>query len=92
MRTSILQAAAGALSAGSGLCVVHGVQVGDQGRSSYADIARQLNSGGYRTAFGRQFTTQNLGYICRRDGLMSTNRGGERKDGKLFAVPPLRKS
>jgi hypothetical protein len=40
------------------------------GRYSYADIAQQLNSGGYRTAFGRYFTTQNVGYICRRDGLM----------------------
>jgi DNA invertase Pin-like site-specific DNA recombinase len=39
------------------------------GQSSYADIAQQLNSAGYRTAFGRQFNTQHVGYICRRDGL-----------------------
>lgn len=38
--------------------------------SSYADIAQQLNSDGYRTAFGRHFNTQHVGYICRRDGLM----------------------
>lgn len=36
---------------------------------SYADIAQQLNSAGYRTAFGRHFNTQHVGYICRRDGL-----------------------
>jgi len=40
------------------------------GHSSYADIAQQLNSDGYRTAFGRHFNTQHVGYICRRDGLM----------------------
>ncbi len=40
------------------------------GRYSYAEIAQQLNSAGCRTAFGRHFTTQNVGYICRRDGLM----------------------
>jgi hypothetical protein len=40
------------------------------GHCSYADIARQLNSAGYRTAFGRHFNTQHVGYICRRDGLM----------------------
>lgn len=39
------------------------------GHCSYVDIARQLNSAGYRTAFGRQFNTQHVGYICRRDGL-----------------------
>jgi hypothetical protein len=40
------------------------------GHSSYADIAQQLNSAGYRTAFGRHFNTQHVGYICRRDGLI----------------------
>jgi hypothetical protein len=40
------------------------------GRYSYAEIAQQLNSAGCRTAFGRHFNTQNVGYICRLDGLM----------------------
>ena len=39
------------------------------GHCSYANIARQLNSAGYRTAFGRHFNTQHVGYICRRDRL-----------------------
>jgi DNA invertase Pin-like site-specific DNA recombinase len=39
------------------------------GQFSYADIAQKLNSAGYRTAFGRHFNTQHVGYICRRDGL-----------------------
>jgi hypothetical protein len=39
------------------------------GQFSYADIAQRLNSAGYRTAFGRHFNTQHVGYICRRDGL-----------------------
>jgi DNA invertase Pin-like site-specific DNA recombinase len=35
---------------------------------SYAEIAASLNRAGLRSAFGRQFTTQHVGYICRRDG------------------------
>src|SRR5947209_6865595 len=38
-------------------------------RRSYAEIATSLNRAGLRSAFGRQFTTQQVGYICRRDGL-----------------------
>ena len=38
-------------------------------RYGYAEIASELNSEGYRTAFGRRFTRQHVGYICRRDGL-----------------------
>jgi hypothetical protein len=38
-------------------------------RRSYAEIATSLNRAGLRSAFGRQFTTQHVGYICRRDGL-----------------------
>jgi DNA invertase Pin-like site-specific DNA recombinase len=34
---------------------------------SYAEIAAQLNAKGWRTAFGRAFTSQHVGYICRRD-------------------------
>lgn len=37
------------------------------GRYSYADIAERLNEAGCRTAFGRRFTSQHVGYICRRD-------------------------
>jgi DNA invertase Pin-like site-specific DNA recombinase len=39
------------------------------GRYSYQDIANHLNTVGYRTAFGRPYTHQHVGYICRRDGL-----------------------
>jgi DNA invertase Pin-like site-specific DNA recombinase len=37
------------------------------GRYTYADIAQRLNAAGWRTAFGRRFTSQHVGYICRRD-------------------------
>jgi hypothetical protein len=37
------------------------------GRYTYADIAEWLNAAGCRTAFGRRFTSQHVGYICRRD-------------------------
>ena len=36
--------------------------------SSYAQVAEILNAEGWRTAFGRPFTSQHVGYICRRDG------------------------
>jgi hypothetical protein len=35
---------------------------------SYAQIAEELNAQGWHTAFGRPFTSQHVGYICRRDG------------------------
>ena len=38
-------------------------------RRCYAEIATSLNRAGLRSAFGRHFTTQHVGYICRRDGL-----------------------
>ena len=38
-------------------------------RNSYAEIATHLNRAGLRSAFGRSFTTQHVGYICRRDGV-----------------------
>lgn len=38
-------------------------------QSSYVEIAARLNRAGLRSAFGRRFTTQHVGYICRRDGL-----------------------
>jgi hypothetical protein len=39
-------------------------------RRTYAEIARSLNRAGLRSAFGRRFTSQHVGYICRRDGLV----------------------
>jgi DNA invertase Pin-like site-specific DNA recombinase len=38
-------------------------------RRTYAEIATALNRAGLRSAFGRLFTSQHVGYICRRDGL-----------------------
>jgi hypothetical protein len=38
-------------------------------RRSYQEIAACLNRAGLRSAFGRRFTSQHVGYICRRDGL-----------------------
>ena len=35
---------------------------------SYAQIAETLNAEGLRTAFGLPFTSQHVGYLCRRDG------------------------
>jgi DNA invertase Pin-like site-specific DNA recombinase len=36
---------------------------------TYAQIADRLNAAGWRTAFGRLFTSEHVGYICRRDGM-----------------------
>jgi hypothetical protein len=36
---------------------------------TYAEIATALNRAGLRSAFARRFTSQHIGYICRRDGL-----------------------
>jgi len=47
------------------------------GRYSYADIADRLNAAGCRTAFGRRFTSQHVGYICRRDRLAGSARDRE---------------
>ena len=38
-------------------------------RQTYAQIADRLNAAGWRTAFGRLFTSKHVGYICRRDGV-----------------------
>jgi DNA invertase Pin-like site-specific DNA recombinase len=38
-------------------------------QNSYDEIAAHLNRTGLRTAFGRCYTSQHVGYICRRDGL-----------------------
>jgi hypothetical protein len=36
--------------------------------ATYREIARQLNARGWRTAFGRPFTSLHVGYVCRRHG------------------------
>jgi hypothetical protein len=38
-------------------------------RRTYEEIAAALNRAGLRSASGRPFTKQHVGYICRRDGL-----------------------
>ncbi|HXJ86689.1 MAG TPA: recombinase family protein [Candidatus Binatia bacterium] len=50
-------------------------------RRTYAEIATALNRAGLRSAFGRRFTNQHVGYICRRDGLAG------RKPRSLPATP-----
>ena len=52
-------------------------------RRSYQQIAASLNRAGLRSAFGRRFTSQHVGYICRRDGLASGKQrsGPTSKDG-----------
>ena len=48
-------------------------------QSSYEEIADRLNRAGLRSAFGRRFTTQHVGYICRRDGLaLGPRRSGSK--------------
>ena len=36
--------------------------------ATYGEIAGQLNARGWRTAFGRPFTSLHVGYLCRRHG------------------------
>lgn len=52
-------------------------------RRTYAEIAAALNRAGLQSAFGRCFTSQHVGYICRRDG------GGRkpRSSSKLHGIP-----
>jgi hypothetical protein len=49
-------------------------------RRTYADIATALNRAGLRSAFGRRFTSQHVGYICRRDRL---DRREQRSGSKM---------
>lgn len=52
-------------------------------RHSYDEIAADLNRAGLRSAFGRSFTSQHVGYICRRDGLGKNKpRSGPRSKGR----------
>ena len=49
-------------------------QIHEMARQSHLRrIAASLNRAGLRSAFGRCFTTQHVGYICRRDGLAKAN-------------------
>jgi DNA invertase Pin-like site-specific DNA recombinase len=50
--------------------------------SGYEEIAEELNARGLRTAFGRRFTVQHVGYVCRRDGLGRGRPQGEGRDRK----------
>jgi hypothetical protein len=52
-------------------------------RRTYAEIATALNRAGLRSAFGRPFNSQHVGYICRRDGLAKgkSNSGSKSKVG-----------
>jgi hypothetical protein len=54
-------------------------------RRTYAQIATSLNRAGLRSAFGRRFTQQHVGYICRRDGLAS---GKPRSSGATLPDGP----
>ena len=51
-------------------------------QSSYDEIAAHLNRTGLRTAFGRCYTSQHVGYVCRRDGLAKSKPrcGSKSKD------------
>jgi DNA invertase Pin-like site-specific DNA recombinase len=56
------------------------------GECSYEEIAARLNRAGLRSAFGRHFTTQHVGYVCRRDRLArgkphSASRPNDNPDG-----------
>jgi hypothetical protein len=50
---------------------------------TYQEIAASLNRASLRSAFGRLFTSQHVGYICRRDGLAKAKPGSrlKSKDG-----------
>jgi DNA invertase Pin-like site-specific DNA recombinase len=58
-------------------------------RRTYAEIATALNRAGLRSAFGRRFSSQHVGYICRRDGLDRRNpgSGSKEKDNPGVAGP-----
>ena len=53
-------------------------------RRTYAEIATALNRAGLRSAFGRRFTSQHVGYICRRDGLEGRK---QRPSSKRYDIP-----
>jgi hypothetical protein len=49
-------------------------------KCSYQDIANYLNDAGYRSPFGRPFTHQTVGYICRRDQLASDRKRNKKTE------------
>jgi len=49
---------------------------------TYEEIADRVNAAGWRTAFGRCFTSQHVGYVCRREGL---GRGPRRATPQVAA-------
>lgn len=51
---------------------------------TYAKIAATLNRAGLRSAFGRRFTSDHVGYICRRDGF---RRRKPRSNSELLETP-----
>jgi hypothetical protein len=53
------------------------------GKYSYQGIADHLNDAGYKTAFGRPYTHQHVGYICRRDGLADREQHQSSERGPL---------
>ena len=53
-------------------------------RRTYTEIAAALNRAGLRSAFGRRFTSDHVGYICRRDGLRSRR---PRSNSELSETP-----
>lgn len=49
---------------------------------TYEEIADRVNAAGWRTAFGRCFTSQHVGYVCRREG---RGRGPRRTTPRVAA-------
>ena len=50
------------------------------GKYSHQEIADHLNDIGYRTAFGRPYTHQTVGYICRRDQSAPDRKGNKNNE------------
>jgi DNA invertase Pin-like site-specific DNA recombinase/ribosome-binding protein aMBF1 (putative translation factor) len=57
---------------------------------TYTEIADELNRAGLHSAFGRRFTKQHVGYICRRDGLDRRQpRSGSKHQDRPEAGSPI---
>ena len=54
------------------------------GKYSHQEIADRLNDVGYRTAFGRQYTHQTVGYICRRDQLAADRKRNKKTERDIL--------
>jgi len=70
-----LHTAAGALALIAELAPAH----------TYAEIAREVATAGWRTAFGREFTSHHIGYLCRRHGWARGQRGTNDHPGAASA-------